>query len=228
MPLQLRRGTDSNRLSITPVVGEPIFTTDTKKLFIGDGSTAGGIIVSGIDSAQITSIQIVNNSAASLTLEAGSYITVLGAKEAATADVITVDNLEAKKHLMIQVKIIPSGDANNILRFNNDSGSNYARRRQEDGGSDGTAVSQTGINWERDYTELGFATINVINEASKEKLAIHESVTNNGNGAGNAPKRAELVYKWANTSNAITRVDMVNTQSGSYAEGSEVTVYGTD
>ena len=43
MPLQLRRGTDSNRLSITPVVGEPIFTTDTKKLFIGDGSTAGGI-----------------------------------------------------------------------------------------------------------------------------------------------------------------------------------------
>ena len=56
MPLQLRRGTDSNRLSITPVVGEPIFTTDTKKLFIGDGSTVGGITVSGIDSAQITSI----------------------------------------------------------------------------------------------------------------------------------------------------------------------------
>ena len=56
MPLQLRRGTDSNRLSITPVVGEPIFTTDTKKLFIGDGSTAGGITVSGIDSAQIASI----------------------------------------------------------------------------------------------------------------------------------------------------------------------------
>ena len=177
-------------------------------------------------SAQITRIQIDNGGSGDFA--AGSYITVLGAKEPGTSDTITVDSLAAKKHLMIQVKIIPSGNANNILRFNNDSGSNYARRRQEDGGSDATAVSQTGINWERDYTEFGFATINVINEASKEKLAIHGSVTNNGNGAGNVPKRAELVYKWANTSNAITRVDMVNTQSGSYAEGSEVTVYGTD
>lgn len=45
MPLKLRRGTDSNRSSITPAEGEPIFTTDTKKLYVGDGSTAGGIAV---------------------------------------------------------------------------------------------------------------------------------------------------------------------------------------
>jgi hypothetical protein len=43
MPLRLRRGTDSTRTSITPVQGEPIYTTDTKKLYIGDGITAGGI-----------------------------------------------------------------------------------------------------------------------------------------------------------------------------------------
>jgi len=176
-------------------------------------------------SAQITKITVSNSESGSY--DAGSYITVLGAKEEATADVITVDSLTAKKHLMIQAKIIPSGDADNILRFNNDSGNNYNRRRNEDGGSDGTA-QQTGINWERDFTELGFVTIFVINEANKEKLAILHSITNNGNGAGNAPKRAEIVLKWANTSNAITRVDMVNSRSGSYAEGSEVTVYGTD
>ena len=176
-------------------------------------------------SASITSIQVFNDESGDF--EAGSSITVLGAKQAATADVITVDSLEAKKHLMIQAKIIPSGDADNILRFNNDSGNNYNRRRNEDGGSDGTA-QQTGINWERDFTELGFVTIFVINEADKEKLGILHSTTNNGNGAGNAPKRAEIVLKWANTSNAITRVDMVNSRSGSYAEGSEVTVYGTD
>ena len=50
----------------------------------------------------------------------------------------------------------------------------------------------------------------------------------NTTGAGNAPNRTEWVGKWANTSNAITRVDVTNTGSGSYAEGSEVTVYGTD
>mgnify|MGYP001254676841 CR=1 FL=1 len=45
MALQIRRGTDVDRQGIVPKAGEPIFTTDTKRLFIGDGSTAGGIIV---------------------------------------------------------------------------------------------------------------------------------------------------------------------------------------
>lgn len=47
MTLQFRRGVDSDRLTITPLVGEPIYTTDTKQLYIGDGSTAGGVVISG-------------------------------------------------------------------------------------------------------------------------------------------------------------------------------------
>ena len=42
MALQIRRGTDAQRQGITPLAGELIFTTDTKKLFVGDGSTVGG------------------------------------------------------------------------------------------------------------------------------------------------------------------------------------------
>lgn len=45
MALKLRRGTDSGRTAITPAEGEPIYTTDTKKLYIGDGTTAGGVAV---------------------------------------------------------------------------------------------------------------------------------------------------------------------------------------
>ena len=45
MALQIRRGSDVDRQGITPKAGEPIFTTDTKKLYIGDGTTVGGIIV---------------------------------------------------------------------------------------------------------------------------------------------------------------------------------------
>ena len=45
MALQIRRGSDVDRQGITPKAGEPIFTTDTKRLYIGDGSTVGGIIV---------------------------------------------------------------------------------------------------------------------------------------------------------------------------------------
>ena len=45
MALQIRRGTDAQRQGITPLAGELIFTTDTKKLFVGDGSTVGGVQV---------------------------------------------------------------------------------------------------------------------------------------------------------------------------------------
>jgi hypothetical protein len=48
MALQIRRGTDAQRLTITPAEGELIYTTDTKMLFVGDGSTVGGLeIVDG-------------------------------------------------------------------------------------------------------------------------------------------------------------------------------------
>jgi len=42
MALRLRRGTDSERLLITPAEGELIYATDTKLLFVGDGVTVGG------------------------------------------------------------------------------------------------------------------------------------------------------------------------------------------
>jgi len=45
MSLRIRRGTDSQRQGITPLEGELIYATDTKKLYVGDGSTGGGIVV---------------------------------------------------------------------------------------------------------------------------------------------------------------------------------------
>jgi len=42
MALQFRRGLDSDRGTITPLAGEPVFVTDTNRLFIGDGTSAGG------------------------------------------------------------------------------------------------------------------------------------------------------------------------------------------
>jgi len=47
MSLKIRRGTNAERLTITPAEGELIYTTDTKNLYVGDGATVGGKIVSG-------------------------------------------------------------------------------------------------------------------------------------------------------------------------------------
>ena len=46
MGLQIRRGTNAERLTITPAAGEPIYTTDTDLLYIGDGTTVGGLLIS--------------------------------------------------------------------------------------------------------------------------------------------------------------------------------------
>jgi len=42
----LRRGTNSERELMIPASSEPIWITDTKRLYVGDGSTSGGILVS--------------------------------------------------------------------------------------------------------------------------------------------------------------------------------------
>jgi hypothetical protein len=45
--IQIQRGVEAQRALITPDAGEPLFTTDNKQLFIGDGTTAGGLLVGG-------------------------------------------------------------------------------------------------------------------------------------------------------------------------------------
>jgi hypothetical protein len=45
--IQIRRGVEAQRSLITPDVGEPLFTTDNKQLFIGDGVTVGGLLMGG-------------------------------------------------------------------------------------------------------------------------------------------------------------------------------------
>lgn len=44
---QMRRGTAANVEAATPAAGEPQWKTDDKDLVVGDGSTAGGILIGG-------------------------------------------------------------------------------------------------------------------------------------------------------------------------------------
>ena len=44
MAIQFRRGLDEDR-TFVPVVGEPCFDIDDKELYVGDGSTIGGIFI---------------------------------------------------------------------------------------------------------------------------------------------------------------------------------------
>jgi len=81
MPLQLRRGLNVNRTSIVPNEGEFLYTTDTKLLYIGDGTTSGGNL---INAANVVSSPIANtgdliigngiNSSTRLPIGANNYV----------------------------------------------------------------------------------------------------------------------------------------------------------
>ena len=49
MPLQVRRGTDAERLAMTQplATGELLYVTNEQKLYVGDGATLGGIQITG-------------------------------------------------------------------------------------------------------------------------------------------------------------------------------------
>jgi len=65
MPLQIRRGTDAERLAMTQPLaqGELLYVTNDQRLYIGNGSTLGGIQITGYtnEDAQDAAAQLFSN-----------------------------------------------------------------------------------------------------------------------------------------------------------------------
>ena len=233
--IETERATNGNMYLVFDVTN----VSNQEKLFIGhvisaESAGAGNSPVRweiagkwANTSAQINIIGLKNTQGGSIA--SGSTITVLGAKEPATADTITVSGFTAKKNLKAQLFASGTGGTVNCnLTFNSDTGNNYAIRESINGGSDTTNVSQANTdNLTGTVTGDVFATVHILNEASKEKLFITEGLES-ASGAGNAPERKEMVGKWANTSAQITTIKANNGGTGSYSEGSELIVWGSD
>ena len=56
--IQVRRGTDAERLTVTLDQGEPCWVTDKKRLYLGDGVTVGGVLMNPITNAPASSTSI--------------------------------------------------------------------------------------------------------------------------------------------------------------------------
>ena len=56
-----RRGPEADREDITPTMGEPIWTTDTHRFYIGDGATSGGRPIIDVDDAFFKYVQYVDD-----------------------------------------------------------------------------------------------------------------------------------------------------------------------
>jgi len=109
MALQFRRGVEADRTSITPVVGEPIYTTDDKKLYIGDGTTAGGVAVGG-GTGSVTSVAATVPTGLAI---AGSPITTSGTLAISLASgyvIPTQSTLDGKQPLNANLTAYAGGD----------------------------------------------------------------------------------------------------------------------
>ena len=180
----------------------------------------------------------------SYTMSSGSEMVVLGWDPADThttnfweelasvelgAPSSTLDSgtFTAKKYLWIQA-YINATTVDTGLTFNGDTGTNYAKRWSDNGAADGTAVSGNNIQVDRGNSTQ-FLNIFIVNNSANEKLGMYHTGTQQTAGAGNAPARRELVFKWANTSAQIT--SMIFTKKGGGTDlqtGSIVKVWGSD
>jgi hypothetical protein len=70
--IYLRRGTSSQIAEIIPESGEPVWATDDKQLFIGDGTTSGGIFVGGSG----IGVSSLNGLVGAVTLSGAGVVTV--------------------------------------------------------------------------------------------------------------------------------------------------------
>jgi hypothetical protein len=142
-------------------------------------------------------------------------------------DTIASGTITAKKYLWVQIFKKGSGECSCEVNFNSDTGTNYARRGSVDGASDFTqqnsAVICSPTNLDNDFVNMF-----IINNSANEKLGIADVMTRSTAGAGTAPTRMELVFKWVAASTQITSIDVNNDKSGSFDTGSILKVWGHD
>jgi hypothetical protein len=154
----------------------------------------------------------------------GTPDTLTGAGE------LEISDLTAKKfHKFMEHGVGIS--ANNDIRIildNDATGSEYATRRNTNGGADGTLTS-------RDYIQLitsqgaqdHFTITDFVNIDGEEALCIMHSMQAGSAGAGNAPNRMENVAKTSRTTQ-FTVIDVFTSSTATMAADSNLSAIGSD
>lgn len=141
-----------------------------------------------------------------------------------TANTLASPTITPTKYLHVLISVINSGAINLSLRFNSDSGNNYAYRLSSPSGeTDSTSQSAILFN---NGSQPVFATADIVNISAQEKIMVLDMADAGTAGATNLPGRVFMSAKWAGTSSAITDISVVNSAGGTMAIGSEIIVLG--
>lgn len=172
MALQIRRGTNAERQQIIPLQGELIFTTDAKKLWVGDGVTQGGVAVdtltgSGGGASSISELSDVNITS----VTNGQVLKWNGAAWINAVDLQGETGATALEELdNVDINSLADGQ---ILRWDNDSTSwinsaetipviNQLGGVAINGPTAGQVLKFDGLNWINDEDDTGANTVSVL------------------------------------------------------------------
>ena len=96
MSLRIKRGTNSERLTIVPAEGELVYTTDTKQLFIGDGTTTGGNVATSSFQGVINDNVYINTHSI-----IGTGLTLNGGTGAVTSNTIKSNLVDSNNNIIL-------------------------------------------------------------------------------------------------------------------------------
>lgn len=213
----------------TAIINNPTLKTDT----IAEFTANAGVTIDGVllKDNKVNGSYITNASVSDTQLDYPRWYQELGRTTLGVAgDTISVTSLPARKYLMILFSYTATGgNISAFLRCNNDSTANYSSRYSSNGAADTTAVSQTQMIAAAGGNALAQqGVLTVVNIAAQEKIFAGENDYTGSAGAANAPARLEVIGKWANTAAQINRIDLINTDTGDFAIGSQLIVLGHD
>jgi hypothetical protein len=102
MPLQIRRGNTAEIQAITPLVGEIIYNTQTQKLHVGNGTTAGGVITSSYSDNEAKDAAAASLAAGTHNRIAFSYNSTTKALNAVVSQVTSADVVHGNYNINVK------------------------------------------------------------------------------------------------------------------------------
>jgi len=121
---------------------------------------------------------------------------------------LILDNIPNRRFLKVLIEHgAKSGNGNNLLRFNNDSGNNYTSV-ENGNGTDRTSASSIDLI-DADNDSLGYFYIIEITNIQNLVKPVHAEVVARITSAATAQTRHRVYGTWVNTTEQISRIDLV-------------------
>ena len=148
-----------------------------------------------------------------------------------SGSVMAITDLTAKKFNQFLIHTFATGGVIDFRgTFNNNTNSVYTTRRSDNGAVDSTLVSRAFLDmWFNSAANDFFHVMNVVSISGEEKLLIGNFIERGTAGAETPPNRNEFVSKFVPSPDAdTTRIDVNETQAGSYGTDSNLSALATD